>query len=171
MVRPIRPVKILVFTEGTIIMHKSAVGRGREQIVKQSEKKQESVHDYASYVPVGNAPKKLNVWKNQGAEILYLTSRKMPDEVEQIKAVLRKHGFPGGRLLFRQKDEGYKDVAERVVPDILVEDNCESIGGADEMTITHIKPEIKKKIKSIVVKEFEGIDNLPDNVAGLTNMG
>jgi len=32
------------------------------------------------------------------------------------------------------------------------------------MTITHVKTEIKKKIKSVVVKEFEGIDHLPDNV-------
>lgn len=67
MVRPIKPIKMLVFTEGTIIMH--------------IEKEQESVHDYASYVPIGNAIKKLNSWKNQGARILYLTSRKMPDEV------------------------------------------------------------------------------------------
>jgi len=170
MVRAIKPIKILLFTEGTIIMHKRAVGHSRMQIIKQVKKEQESAHDYASYVPIGNAFKKLNVWKNQGAEILYLTSRKMPDEIEQIRAVLKKHGFPEGRLLFRQKDEEYKDVAERIVPDILVEDDCESIGGVDEMTITHIRLGVKKKIKSIVVKEFEGIDHLPNHIIDLMNV-
>jgi len=33
------------------------------------------------------------------------------------------------------------------------------------MTITHVKPEIKKKIKSISVKEFGGIDYLPDEIS------
>ena len=35
------------------------------------------------------------------------------------------------------------------------------------MTITNVRPAIKKKIKSIVVKEFSGIDKLPDNVKKL----
>ena len=50
------------------------------------------------------------------------------------------------------------------MPDFLIEDDCESIGGEKEMTITFIKPEIKEKIKSVVVKEFGGIDYLPDNL-------
>ncbi len=50
------------------------------------------------------------------------------------------------------------------MPDVLIEDDCESIGGAGEMVITHVKPEIKTKIKSFAVKEFEGIDHLPDKV-------
>ena len=32
------------------------------------------------------------------------------------------------------------------------------------MTITFIKPKIKEKIKSVVIKEFGGIDYLPDNL-------
>ncbi len=142
-------VKILVFTEGTIIMHKS---KG-------------AIHDYASYVPIGNAAEKLQKWKSQGAELLYLTSRRTPEEVGQIKEVLGRNGFPAGELLFRRKDEEYKDVAEKVVPDILVEDDCESIGGAKEMTITHVSPEIRKRSKSVVVREFGGIDHLPDDVS------
>jgi hypothetical protein len=51
--------------------------------------------------------------------------------------------------------------------DVLVEDDCESIGGADQMTITYIKPDIKNRIKSIVVKENGGIDHLPDNIEAL----
>ena len=148
-------------------MHKTAIGHSREEIVKQVEDEQGSVHDYKSYVPVGNAVKKLQNWKKDGAEILYLTSRRKPEEIRQIQSVLKKYKFPNGRLLFRKKDEEYKDVAERIIPDILVEDDCESIGGIDEMTITHVKPEIKKKIKSILIKEFGGIDHLPDKISAL----
>lgn len=111
--------------------------------------------------------KKLKIWKNQGAEILYLTSRRKPDEIKQIKNVIKKHNFPDGQLLFRRKGEEYKDVAERVMPDILIEDDCESIGGEIEMTYPHIKPKLKAKIKSIIVKEFGGIDNLPDKISDL----
>ena len=159
--------RILIFTEGTIIMHKNAVGHTRDEIVKQIEAKEKSVHDYKSYVSVGNAVKKLQNWKNDGAEILYLTSRRKPEEIQQIQNVLKKFKFPDGQLLFRQKNEEYKDVAERIIPDVLIEDDCESIGGIDEMTITHVKPEIKKKIVSIPIKEFGGIDHLPDKISAL----
>ena len=159
--------KILIFTEGTIIMHKNALGHTREEIAKQVEENEESVHDYKSYVPVGNAVQKLQNWKNDSTEILYLTSRRKPEEVQQIQNVLNKLKFPDGQLLFRQKDEEYKNVAEKIIPDILVEDDCESIGGIDEMTITHVKPEIKKKISSIPIKEFSGIDHLPDKISVL----
>ena len=148
-------------------MHKNAVGHTRDEIVKQVEVKEKSVHDYKSYIPVSNAVKKLQNWKNDGAEILYLTSRRKPEEIKQIQNVLKKYNFPYGQLLFRRKNEEYKDVAERIVPDILVEDDCESIGGIDEMTIAHVKPEIKKKIKSITIKEFDGIDPLPDKISAL----
>lgn len=70
-------------------------------------------------------------------------------------------------LRHSQKSEEYKDIAERIIPDILIEDDCESIGGAKEMTITNVIPKIKKKIKSIVVKEFAGIDDLPDDLSKL----
>jgi len=116
---------------------------------------------------VGNGAKKLHLWKSQGAKIVYLTSRTKPAEIGRIRSVLKKHNFPKGQLLFRVEGEEYKDVAERAMPDIIVEDNCESIGGESEMTYTHIKPELKKRIKSIAVKEFGGIDNLPDDILAL----
>ena len=159
--------RILIFTEGTIIMHKNAVGHTRDEIVQQVEDKEKSVHDYKSYVPVGNAVKKLQNWKNDGAEILYLTSRRKPEEIQQIQNVLKKFNFPDGQLLFRQKNEEYKDVAEKIIPDVLIEDDCESIGGIDEMTITHVRPDIKKRIKSVTIKEFGGIDHLSDNISAL----
>ncbi|NOQ37789.1 hypothetical protein GQ472_02765 [archaeon] len=93
-----------------------------------------------------------------------MTSRKKQEEIIQIQDVLKKHNFPEGQLLFCRKDEEYRDVAERAMPDVLVEDDCESIGGIDEMTITHITPEIKKKVRSVPVKEFGGIDHLPDKI-------
>jgi hypothetical protein len=34
-----------------------------------------------------------------------------------------------------------------------------------EMTYPHINPKLKAKIKSIVVKEFSGIDHLPNDIA------
>ena len=50
---------------------------------------------------------------------------------------------------------------------MIVEDDCESIGGKVEMVYSNLKPEIKDKIKSIVVKEFEGMDCLPDRIPEL----
>lgn len=63
----------------------------------------------------------------------------------------------------------YQDVVERMepLPDILIEDDCESIGGEKEMTYPHLRSDVKNKIKSIVIKEFGGIDYLPDQIASL----
>lgn len=155
--------KILIFLHGTLIMHKSAEGKSREERVRQVENKDLSVLDYASYVPIGSAVEKLKAWLSQGDEILYLSSHKTSEDIEKDKLVLGKYDFPKGQVLYRQNGESYKDITERIIPDVLIEDDCESIGGEKEMTITFVKPEIKQKIKSIVVKEFAGIDNLPDN--------
>jgi hypothetical protein len=95
---------------------------------------------------VGNAVRKLQGWTQQGAEILYLNPHRKVEDVEKDKAVLQNNGFPDGQIFFRQDDEGYGEVAERLMPDILVEDDCESIGGESEMTYTHIKPELQAKI-------------------------
>lgn len=165
--------KILVFTEGTVLMHSSAEGLTREQKVQQSETRKRPLPAdfFKNEVPNGNAVKKLQTWKNQGAEIFYLTSRISPEQIADIKNVLKKYNFPNNQnLLFREKGEEYKDVAERLMPDILVEDDCESIGGEKEMTYPHIKPELKKKIKPIIVKEFGGIDHLPDKLEELRRL-
>ncbi len=106
--------KILIFLHGTTIMHKSGLGRTREWRVRQVVEKDKSIFDYASYVPVGDAVKKLQNWKKQGAEILYLSSHENSNDVEKDKFVLR--------------------------------------------------------IKSIVVKEFGGIDHLPDKVEDLVKI-
>jgi hypothetical protein len=160
--------KIMVFLHGTVIMHKNAAGRTREERVKQVlDGRDESLYDFASYVPVDNAAMKIQAWRQQGAEIVYLSSHKIVEDVEIDKAVLQNHDFPDGQVFFRNSGEQYYNIAERVLPDILIEDDCESIGGEKEMTYPHIKPERKAKIKPIVVKEFDGIDHLPDEIAKL----
>src|SRR3989344_7038428 len=97
--------KILVFLHGTLIMHKSAEGKLREEIVRQVESKDPSVFDYASCIPVDNAVEKLKSWQNQGAEILYLSSHETAEDVEKDKFVLEKYDFPKGQIFFRQNGE------------------------------------------------------------------
>lgn len=115
--------KILVFTEGTVIMHGNAKGVSRDEAVRQSRqagiqqeermlsydtKSQYSVelgspHDSKNYIPIGNSADKLIRWQKQGTEIYYLTSRRIKKEIEAIRTVLTKYNFPNaGKLYFRQ---------------------------------------------------------------------
>lgn len=159
--------RILVFLHGTLIMHKSAGDKTREERVSQVINGDSSVHDYASYIPVGDAVEKLKSWQSQDAEILYLSSHETVGDVEKDKIVLERYGFPKGQIFYRQNGETYKNIVEKVSPDALIEDDCESIGGEKEMTITSVEPAVKQKIKSIIVKEFGGIDHLPDDIKEL----
>ncbi len=160
--------KLLVFTEGTIIMHKNARGLSREDIVQQSKnRKDHLLTDWSSYIPICNSVNKMTNWKEGGIEIYYLTSRRLTDEIKTIQDVLKKFHFPEGKLLFRNAGEEYKDVAERLVSDVLIEDDCESIGGRKKMTYTQIRPDFQHHIKLITIKEFEGIDHLPNNLSQL----
>jgi hypothetical protein len=163
--------KILIFTEGTILTHRSHIGLPPDEIVELvgDLRTRPGPNYFASSVPIGHRVRKIAEWKKQGATILYLTSRRIPEEVEIIRNVLSEYRFPDGELLFRRAGEDYKDVAERAFPDVIVEDDCESIGGEEEMTYPHIKQELKTRIKSIAVKEFGGIDHLPDNITDLLN--
>lgn len=180
--------KILVFTEGTILLPKSALNLSREEIVELSRKQgvqreeavlqydskndvpvePNSVYDFANYIATDETIAKLKSWKDQRATIYYLTSRRIKHEVETIKTVLKKQNLPDAdNLLFRAQGEEYKDVAEKLMPDILIEDDCESIGGEVEMTYSHINSKVKGQIKSIVVKEFAGVGSLPDKLSEL----
>jgi hypothetical protein len=133
---------ILVFTEGTTIMHSFP----------------ERIKDYSSYIPVKNAVKKIKTWKEKGCEISYLTSRRLQREIKQVEEVLKNFNFPKGTLYYRKREEEYKDVVERLGPDIFIDDDCESIGGNDIKKL--VNP--KLNIKVIIVKEFDGIDYLPE---------
>jgi len=161
--------KIVVFTEGTIFTHTDWISLAREEIVRRVREGERP--DYAGTIPIGNAAEKLQSWNRAGAEIVYLTSRRAPGEIEQVMEVLRRYGFPIGQIFFRRKGEEYKDVAERALPDVIVEDDCESIGGEVEMTYPHIRPEIKARIVLVVVSEFGGIDHLPEILSDLIRHG
>jgi hypothetical protein len=143
--------KVLIFTEGTII----GPARLRDWF------------NHKKYIPLNNSVAKIKTWANQGAEIYYLTSRRNLKEVNQIKNILVNHGLPGKGLYYRAKKEKYKDIAELLIPGIIIEDDCKSIGGKWQMTITYVREDIKNRIKSIVVKEFEGIEHLPNDIQEL----
>ena len=110
---------------------------------------------------------KLQAWKQQSAEIVYLSSHRQVEDVEKDNVVLQNYGFPDGEVFFRHSGERYNEIAERVLPDVLIEDDCESIGGEKVMTYPHVKPELKVRIKSVAVKEFGGIDHLLDDISAL----
>lgn len=146
-----KKVKIMIFTEGTIL--------GPPNIFKHFK--------HSLYTPIKNSVKTIKSWEEQGAEILYFTSRKKFREVQSIKEILIKHNFPGGYIYYRDKSEKYSNIVEFAAPDILIEDDCRSIGGKWQMCITYVKSEIKEKVNSIVVKEFNGIDDLPLSLSDL----
>ena len=156
-----------MFTEGTLFTHQSWLGLARAETVRRVREGERP--GYAGTVPIGAAAQKLQVWKQAGAEIAYLTSRRAPAEIEMVKFILGQYGFPAGEVLYRLEGEEYADAAERARPDMIVEDDCESIGGEIEMTYPHMRARIKEKIKSIVVQEFGGVDHLPDSLSDLEN--
>jgi hypothetical protein len=162
--------KVVVFLHGTTLMHRSALGLPREERVQQVQQGETSVRDYGSYVPVGNAATKLRMWSKQGAELVYLSSHRRPEHVQHDRVVLDTYHFPNGQVVFRGPGETYQDVAENVLPDILIEDDCESIGGQPEMISPFLRSELQARITTIVVKEFEGIDHLPDDLAALKRL-
>lgn len=141
---------IMLFVEGTILKPKSWF----------------SLYNHNDYIPIGNAVKIIGAWQQQGANIIYCTSRKKR-QVDDIATILKRYGFAGSFLLSREPKESYKDIVEMLRPDILIEDDCKSIGGSCQMCITKVSQDIKEKILSIVVHEFKGIDNLSINIEQL----
>lgn len=147
----LKRLKLMIFTEGTILKPKNIF----------------QYFSISTYIPINNAVSIIRSWDEQGAEIFYFTSSRKPKQVEAIKVNLLKHQFKGTKLYFRSEKQEYSDVVEEVIPDILIEDDCRSIGGEKEMCITYVKPEIKSMIKSIIVKEFKGIEDLSKNLSYL----
>ena len=143
--------KIMIFTEGTILGPKNHF----------------SLYSHQNYIPVGCCVEKIRGWESQGAEIRYLTSRKSEKQVAGIQTLLEKYGFPEGRLYYREKRQKYRDIIEEILPDILIEDDCRSIGGKWQWCITQVRSELRAQMKSIVVREFKGIDHLPDGLDDL----
>ena len=161
--------RLLVFLQGTVTMHRTALGLTRAERVEQSRAGTDpSLLDLVNYVPIGNAVGKLRCWSAQGAQIDYLTSHRDPHELTHDKGVLVRHGFPCGRILSRGPGQSYGDVVEQQMPDVLIEDDCESIG-ACEISYFQVPAELRRRIRSIIVPEFGGIDHLSDSVANLAD--
>jgi len=158
--------RLLVFLHGTVLMHAGGVGVSRGERVAQVRAKHPTVGEYAAYVPVGDAVAKLRRWQDAGAVVDYLSSHRNPDGLACDILVLRTHGFPVGRVLARRPGESYGDIAGREAPDILIEDDCESIGPG-QITHPQIPSVARAQIKSIIVPEFGGIDHLPDDPQAL----
>jgi hypothetical protein len=83
--------------------------------------------------------------QDAGAQIDYLSSHRNRMTWALDAFVLRMHGFPAGRVLARQPAESYGEVAGREAPDVLIEDDCESIG-ANEITYPQIPPDVRARI-------------------------
>ena len=159
--------KIMVFTHGTIVMQGEGVGVSREERVRQSLERRPTVFDLDHYAAIGEAVSKLWSWQRQGAEICYLGPSRKPENMIKNEQVLRRLGFPPGTLYHREPAESYAQVVERISPDVLIEDDCESIGGEAEMASPHLSAETHARIVTIVVPELGGIDHLPDDPAQL----
>ncbi|HET6845403.1 MAG TPA: hypothetical protein VFH29_01130 [Anaerolineales bacterium] len=162
--------KILVFLHGTTIMHASAVGQTRAQRVQQVLDHDPSARDFASYVPTEAAVTKLRGWAAQGAHILYLSSHRKDAFVELDRSVLRAFGFPDGDVLHRGAAGTHAGIVEEVMPDILIEDDCESFGGQKNMAFPNLRPELQSQVKSIIVPEFGGLEHLPDDLPALSRV-
>lgn len=143
---------IMIFAEGTILKPKSW----------------SALYNHNAYLPIGDCVLKIKRWQEQGAKIIYCSSRKKK-QAQSMAELIKKFGFVGDFLVVREKNEKYKDIVEKIKPDILIEDDCKSIGGSWQMCITNVSTELKQRILSIVVPEFKGIDRLPECLDELKN--
>lgn len=111
------------------------------------------------YKPIGNAVGIVNTWRNEGHDIC-LCSYVRKRRYNFVKRIIDFHGMKYTEILCREKGEQYREIVERIKPDILIEDDCKSIGGQKEWCITNVREEIKVGIYSIIVPEFNGIDDV-----------
>lgn len=111
------------------------------------------------YKPIGNAVNTVNALYDKGHSV-YLCSYVRRLKYKFIKSIIDFYGMKYTEILCREKGEQYSEIVERIKPDILIEDDCASIGGLKNCCITNVKEEIKLKIKSIIVPEFGGIDDI-----------
>jgi len=156
-----------VFLHGTAIMHASAVGLARDECAEQVRRRDPSVLDFASYVPTPGTTEKLAAWDGHGAALVDLSSHSRADDIRADESVIRRHGFPAGPVHGRQQGEDYASLAARLQLDVLVEDDCESIGGAAETCAAQLSSQGKRSPPCVVVPEFAGLARLPDNPAEL----
>jgi hypothetical protein len=126
------------------------------------------LHDYpqtlvAAYVPTEAAVEKVGSWHRHGAVICYLSSHTTAADAGLDRVVLGRHGFPPGTVLFRQPSESYASVARRAAADVVVEDDCESIGGYRQTTAASLAATSGPAVACVIVPEFGGLAHLPDD--------
>lgn len=138
--------KIMIFVEGTILKP-----RFENNILSRIS--------VTNYVPIGDAINTLKKWQEEGYEVIYLTSLKGRGAMKMAQH-LDELGFTGSMVGYRQKNQDYATLIKEELPDILIEDNCSSIGGEENMCYNLLSEDLKKEIKHIVVEEFQGIDNV-----------
>ena len=171
--------KILVFLHGTIIMHKSGIDKTPQERGDQVlDKSDETIFDFINYIPIGKANEILRYWSKNNNKIIYMSSHRNKNDVKKDIAVLENYAFPSGKVLYRGKFSGYKKLVEKEAPDIIIEDDCKCIAKMiknkcrflpnkavawlteREMVYPHLPDYLKQKIQSVVLEEFEGIDNM-----------
>ena len=79
------------------MIHRDWMGLTRDEIVRLVRERRAG-GDFANSVPILGAVDRLRAWKREGAEIFYLTSRTEAGEVDDIRGVLTRFGFPEGEL-------------------------------------------------------------------------
>jgi hypothetical protein len=129
--------------------------------------KDPAVLDYASYVPTEGAVAKLTAWQRRGAEICFLSSHRTASAAAIDKSVLAAHGFPSGTLYYRAHGESYTDVVRRWSADILIEGDCESIGGRAHTASSELARSSGRAVRCVVVPASGGLTYLPDEPAEL----
>jgi hypothetical protein len=123
------------------------------------------VLDFASNVPTDGAVEKLNVWASRGAEVAYLSSHRKRDDVGLDERVLALHGFPIGPVHWRANADSCGDLVDRIGPDVVVEHDCESIGGVCKTVASQLGQE--RTTSCWVVPEFGGLSHLPHDPVAL----
>ena len=137
--------KIMIFVEGTILKPKYNNILSRISMT--------------TYIPINNAIETLKKWQEEGYEVIYLTSLKGRRAMKMAQH-LDELGFTGSMVGYRQKNQDYATLIKEELPDILIEDNCLSVGGEQNMCYNLLSDELKKEIEHIVVEEFKGIDDV-----------
>ena len=158
-----------VFLHGTAIMHATAAGVDRAERILQVRRRDPGVADFAAYIPTPGSAEKLAAWEQHGATIVYLSSHRRRDDISADESVIRRHGFPPGPVHAREEGEDYGALVARLGLDALVEDDCESIGGAAQTCAFQLSSTGRRPVRCVVLPEFRGLEALPDDPADLLN--
>jgi hypothetical protein len=163
--------KVGVFLHGTAIMHVAAAGVERDERVRQVRRRDPSVRDFASYIATPGTKEKLAAWQQHGATLIYLSSHRRHEDIRADQSVVRRNEFPAGPVHGRGDGEDYGALVDRLGLDVLVEDDCESIGGAAQTCAAQLSPAGGQSVRCVVLPEFSGLAGLPDNPAELLAPG